>query len=243
AVLYDGNEVHSDMNIKHIAVDGDETNRALLWTGCGNPNEASKQANITIDVKPASGAQNLDAFVYDDYHGRDFVVSFDIRAVEHEPYSAVTTDLFRMTSFYTPNGADGKTVTYSECLLQMDGNTYKLSVPNAGGRKRPTLDAVVPADRFMNLAVHVHPAENTYDLYIDGVCAAEDIVFLSVSSKKLVGTYDETGAMVLSDKENPTEDFCLSYARLCNTNGWMIAGDLFYLDNVVMYFADEFSVK
>ena len=237
AILYDGNEVHSDMNLKQVEVDG---NRAILWTGCGNPNGASKTSNITLDVKPASGGQNMDAFVYNDYRGRDFVVSFDIRAAEHEAYKNITTELIRLTSFYSPKNADGSTVTYSELLLRMDGNG-KLSVPAASGRKTPKFDKTVPTDRFMNIAVHVHPIENTFDLYFDGELIAEGILLIPKGTQKLIGTYDETGALVLSDKENRMEDFCISYARLFNTNGWTIPGDLYMVDNVVMYFSDTYQ--
>ena len=237
AVLYDGNEVHSNMNLKQITVDG---NKAILWTGCGNPNGASKTSNITLDVKPASGGQNMDAFVWADYRGRDFVVSFDIRAAEHEPYKNLTTELIRLTSFYSPKKADGSTVTYSELLLRMDGN-QKLSVPAASGRKAPKFDKTVPTDRFMNIAVHVHPIENTYDLYFDGELFAEGILLIPKGTQKLIGMYDSTGALVLTDKENPMEDFCISYARLANTNGWAIEGDLYMIDNVNMYFSDTYQ--
>ncbi len=237
ALLYDGNEVHSDMNLKQIEIDG---GRALLWTGCGNPNAVSKTANITIDVKPASGTQNVDAFVYNDYRGRDFVVSFDVRAVEHEAYKKVTTDLIRLTSFYSPT-KDGATVTYSESLLQMDCNSYAVSIPSIAGRKPPKLGITVPTDRFMSIAVHVHPKENAYDLYIDGEMIAANLMFLSKAEQKKIGTYDESGALVLSARENVMEDYCLSYARLCNTNGWTIEGDLFMLDNVTMYFSDTYQ--
>lgn len=238
AILYDGNEVHADMNLKQAAIDG---TRALLWTGCGNPNGVSKTSNITLDVKPASGGQNMDAFVYADYRGRDFVISFDLRAAEHEPYKKTTTEVIRLTSFYSPTAKDGATVTYSELLLSMDCNSYALTVPSAAGRKKPQTDITVPTDRFMNIAVHVHPIENTYDLYIDGEMIAEDIVLLSKGEQKKIGTYDETGALVKSEKENPMEDFCISYARLANTNGWAIEGDLFFFDNVKMYYSDTYQ--
>ena len=237
AVLYDGNEVHSDMNLKQVEIDG---NKALLWTGCGNPNGASKTANITLDVKPASGGQNMDAFVYSDYRGRDFVIAFDIRAAEHEAYKNITTELVRLTSFYAPKAADGATVTYSELLLRMDGN-QKLSVASVSGRKAPKLDITVPTDRFMNIAVHVHPIANTFDLYIDGEKVAENIVLLAKGTQKSIGTYDASGALVKSDKENPMEDFCISYARLFNTNGWTIPGDLYMVDNVRMYYSDTYQ--
>ena len=238
-ILYDGNEVHSDMNLKQVTVDGE--NRVLLWTGCGNPNGVSKTSNITLDVKPASGAQNLDAFVYQDYRGRDFVISYDIRAVEHEAYKTATADLIRLTSFYTPKDKNGNTVTYSESLLQMDCNTYALKFPSVGGRRAPKLSVVVPTDRFMNIAVHVHPVENTYDLYVDGEMIASDVLLMSKSSQKLIGTYNDNGELVLSERENPMEDFCISYARLCNTNGWTIEGDIYMLDNVKMYFSETYQ--
>lgn len=241
AILYDGNEVHSDMNLKHIAVDGDESNRALLWTGCGNPNAVSKNANITLDVKPAAGAQNMDAFVYQDYAGRDFVISFDIRAVQHAEYSKLTAELVRLTSFYTPKDKNGNTVTYSEQLLTMDCSSYNLTLPSVAGRKPPKLNITVPTDRYMNIAVHVHPIENTYDVYVDGEAVASDILLLAKSTQKLIGTYDDTGALVLTDKENPMEDFCISYARLFNTNGWAIDGDIFSVDNVKMYFGNTYQ--
>ena len=237
AVLYDGNEVHSDMNLKQVTIDG---GKALLWTGCGNPNEATKTSNITLDVKPASGGQNQDALVYADYHGRDFVVSFDIRAAEHEQYKNITTDLIRLTSFYAPKGADGSTTTFTELLLSMNSKN-KITVASVSGRKAPKLDITLPTDRFMNIAVHVHPIANTFDLYIDGEAVAKDIVLLAKATQKSIGTYDATGALVKSEKENPMEDFFISYARLCNTCGWTIPGDLYMVDNVKMYFSDTYQ--
>ncbi len=236
-VLYDGNEVHADMNLKQVEIDG---SKALLWTGCGNPNNASKTANITLDVKPASGGQNTDAFVYQDFSGRDFVISFDIRAAEHENYSNVNTDLVRLTSFYSPKGADGSVVNYTELLLSVNAKNV-ISIASVSGRKHPKLDITLPTDRFMNIAVHVHPIANTFDLYIDGEMIAKDIMLLAKGTQKLIGTYDESGALVKSEKENPMEDFCISYARLFNTNGWLIPGDLFMVDNVTMYFSDTYQ--
>ncbi len=237
ATLYDGNEVHSNMNLKQTAVDGDWKNQALLFTGRGNPNNATKTSNITLDVKPTNGSTNMDPYIYEEYKGKDFVISMDIRAAKHDGvYDGVNTDLVRLTSFYTP-APSGQTVTYGESLLRMNGNDYSLYIPSAGSRATPALNVKLTTDRFTNITVHVHPTKNTYDIYIDGKQAAKDLTLLSDSSIAKIGTY-KNGELVLSDKANKMEDYCLSYARLCNTNGWTIPGDYMLLDNVKMYYSD-----
>ncbi len=242
ATLYDGNEVHSNMNLKQSVVDGDWKNQALLFTGCGNPNNASKTSNITIDVKPTNGSINMDPYVYEDYKGKDFVISMDVRAAKHDGvYNGVNTDLVRVTSFYTP-APSGQTVTYGESLLRMDGSDYSLYIPSVGSRATPDLNVKLTTDRFTNITVHVHPLKNTYDLYIDGKQAAKDMLLLSDASIAKIGCY-KNGELVLSDKANKMEDFCLSYARLCNTNGWTIPGDYMLLDNVKMYYSDTIKTN
>ena len=235
-VLYDGNEVHSDMNLKQITLDESTGDRAVLFTGCGNPNNASKQANICIDVKPASGAQNMDRYAYEEYKGRDLVVSLDLMAVAHEDdYKGVTTDLVRLTSFYTPKDTNGNTVVYGETLLSLDPATFELSIPGISGRKSQKFGVSVSTEEFTNISVHIHTLENTYDVYVDGEMLCEGLTFLSKATVNQIGTYDDVGGLVLSEKENKMEDFCASYARLCNTNGWKIAGDLYILGGVEMY--------
>lgn len=224
---------HNFLNLKPIENNG---NKALLFTGSGNPNNVSKHTNICVDVKPASGKSNTDAYVYNQYKGKSFVAAFDIKPLpkstsDHDSLSAT---MFQFTNAYAPS------VYFLDTTVNMRLSDYSLYIPGNGSRASQELGVKLPVGEYSTLAIHVHTVNNTFDLYLNGKKIASNVMFLDQSKINNIHTYDASGTFVPSTKSNKMEDLCISYARLAMVCGWSITAPIYEFDNPKLYFSEDF---
>lgn len=113
-------------------------------------------------------------------------------------------------------------------LISQSGGLYYGS-SYAGSRLLTTLSK----DYYTNVAVHVNPTENTYDVYINGVLAVENYGFLTDAQVEQIKGYNgfENGFGISQ---------VTFYRDALAKSSPQYYGSLFFFDNVTLYISDTF---
>lgn len=174
-------------------------------------------------------------FNYDKAHdvigGKSFVLTATLRAPQTD-YSITggTMELFRTRTVFTPEGGvrtviDTSLAKYSiytrEILLCSEGETIKTGI-------------FLSDYSETTVAVHVHPTENTFDFYVDGILIATGLEFLpSADASKIAAA---NGAAPSGD----TADYTLTMVRLFYANYKTLSDDALCISDFAWYFSEEY---
>lgn len=161
---------------------------------------------------------------YNDYIGKSFVISFDMRIEATAVFGMQNLVAIRTYLAHGDNSTAMTTMDVSPLYIDSTGQIYlgnNASNPITGAKvAKSTADK--EAD-FTNIAIHVTPKTNTYDLYVDGVSCLKDQTFLSSSAiKKTTFNKDTTYNYTVSNVTTEVtydrdikggEDYLFSLAR------------------------------
>ena len=244
-----------------------EGDRKFLQVGAPDADLlASNTLTVQIgqDLKPYSDANlsNLSTETSAKLKGQSFVVSVDIRLDEYF-LSNIGTKRLNIINLYTYAYADTATTfpksTKSIVPLYIDKNCKLIANTCSGSSSVDTgyvftpstmaEDGTVTAGNFATVAMHVKPKTNTYDIYVDGVRYASNLVFLSDADMQAIAnvdagkTYTKTGSTTTYNVtlDYSETDFMLGMARVLaswDANLKTLTGPFFSYDNLKLYYSD-----
>ena len=160
--------------------------------------------------------------------GEDIVVSADVRA---DAKRSNSYNLFGIMHRSVYGGADkGGVNRVHQYLLRVDSknNVYT----EIGG----TYVGRILTDDFTNIACVVHPQENTFDVYMNGVCVLEGNTFLNeVNLKIYTDGYTLDGNTYAGKGDEWYNYFKPGSMRVINNNGKNVLDAGIEIDNVFAY--------
>ena len=197
--------------------------------------EGYMSADAYADLYPSNLSYQQ---LHDAYAGESFVFSTRMKA----PYDYLSEGASGKISVFTPRSnftvkIDGveKKVTFDQGLIKYDVATREILI-YSGGVEIKTGIYLSEYD-YSTVAVHVKPKTNSYDFYVDGILVGEGVTFLSAAN-------------IANIHSNPYEaatgklsDYTLTRARVFHTSRAMLKCDLLYIDNIALYYADEYLEK
>ena len=178
-------------------------------------------------TKPNGTIPNITSFnVYSIYNvtpcpansGKSFVWSADIKLGNTIAQGYLTSVICTLT--------DGTNIEAQPLYVTNTGVIYYGSSSYSVGRTIGKLSY----DKYVNVALHVNVAKNTYDVYIDGELMVDDYPFLTDAQISTVKSYEgfENGFAVSQIgiyRESTNESF---------------GGELYHVDNLTYYLSDTF---
>ena len=193
------------------------------------------KSNGTLDyyfvAKNAKGDGYANAKAnFDEYAGRSFVVSVDIKLSENESWGSL--DKLNLFTFTSSLRTDKGTTTLKTTLLQATPETQLIynRINNIDTR---TKVGTLSRERFVTVAAFVDPVSNTYDVYIDGVKLVEDAIFMtSANDIALCGRAEDAG-------NGSTANYIPQSARLLSSTK-AISEKVLDFDNFKFYYADYY---
>lgn len=197
--------------------------------------EGYMSADAYADIYPSNlGYTQL----HKNFAGESFVFSIRMKA----PYDYLSEGATGKISIFTPrsnfsvkiNGEEKK-VVFDQNLIKYDTATKEVLICSAGTEMRTGI--YLSEYDYSTIAVHVNPKSNSYDFYADGILVAKGVTFLSAANIAKIHSdpYAEpTGNLA---------DYTLTRARVFHTTRTMLNCELLYIDNLALYYADEYLEK
>lgn len=164
--------------------------------------------------------------------GEDIVVSADVRA---DADRSTSYNLFGLVHRAPYGGADqaGNSRVHQYLLRLNNKNELYAETGNVYiGR--------ILADEFTNIACIVHPQTNTFDVYLNGVCVAEDLTFLNETNLKIYKEgYTVNGTTYPGAGDEWYNYFKPGSMRAINNNSMNVLDAGIEIDNIFCYNADK----
>ena len=221
-----------------------------LIIGQNYKNYYTTAADLPAGMSSYEGYMSADAYadiypnnlgysqLHEKYAGESFVFSTRVKA----PYDYLSEGASGKVSIFTPRSnftvkIDGveKKVTFDQTLIRYDTATKEILIYSGGVETKTGI--YLSEYEYSTVAVHVKPKTNTFDFYADGILVAEGARFL-------------TDANIANIHANPYEDatgdladYTLTRARVFHTSRAMLKCELLYIDNIALYYADEYLEK
>lgn len=159
---------------------------------------------------------NHDAVVrnYEAYKGRSIVISTDIRL--EAGYSLPERPLMEVRTYLAVNSSgEMDSVGINLINIKEDGT---LTVGGTALEKKVNKSTADTEAEFTTVAIHILPEENTYNVYVDGVCQTKDFepVLISEEQEKLLTFKDakyKTGGTTVTVSAEGHKDFTFGWAR------------------------------
>ncbi len=190
--------------------------------------------------------QSIDAYMdvavpnfnYDKAHsligGKSFVLSATLRAPQTDEYPiSATMELFRTRSSFT--GEDGERVTLDTVLAKYNIYTREISIYSAGEEIKTGIYLSDYAET--TVAVHVHPASNSFDFYADGILVASNVGFLSSDQLRKVSAANGAAA------SGSGADYTPTMVRLFYSSTKALVADALCISDFSWYFSDRYLDK
>ncbi len=237
--------------------DGDGNKIHTTPFTCGTTEETFVQLDSKYTQNHAGVAQN-----YATYKGRAIVISADIRL--EAGYDIPETALMDVRTYLAVNASGAPdSVGIRLINIRADGT---LVVNGTELEKKVNKSTAECAAEFTTVAVHIIPEENTYRVFVDGVCQTDGIetVLIDSEKEKLLtfkdAEYKANGATVTVSADGH-RDFTFGWARFMHIystyhgqdcpdgctaekNGeetrapFNFVGDQFSLDSMKAYYSD-----
>ncbi len=167
---------------------------------------------------------------FDEYKGRSFVVSLDLRLTESftDSYSSLT--LFQFGTYLHVKNTASALRTYLTSIKSDGSLTY-----SGGMLVNGTAPKLTPgASDFTTVSIFVVPETNTVNIYLDGELYVKDATFMPDPS--LIA-----GLQIDEDTVSTEKDYVPSWLRMFNgTPLSSVTEELLGFDNFKFYYADYF---
>lgn len=255
--VWDGSTMppNSKDNVQNLHIVTDESGNAYVSHGkTYNPDGLTTGLDSFIAIQTGLTSKYVISGLKDGTAKTgDFVIQLDFRLEEgYRDYAEKNPDktlnILRFSSYLNDN--DSSTEDTVEVLAQTSGDSsVQPNVPvirngkiQAGGNDRYEL----PYGEFVTCAYHAHPAENTYDVYVNGELIAEGLTFINENSAEYnrthfkydTGKTDENGDPIYY--ETGVKDFVLGWVRPFNNGVDVPDYYLYSYDNAFVYYSDEY---
>lgn len=183
---------------------------------------ANVQLYTQVSHRYMSSHSGIAKYDYKNYLGRSFVVSINIRLEENSDFGI--TSLFNIRTYLAHEKNSTTMTNMSSSPLYLDGKTGELFLDSKGEKPVGVSINKSTAEKeaqLTNVAIHVTPATNTYDVYVDGVRYQKNLRFLSDDQIALISftdgveySYGTNGATMTFDGVSGAEDYVHSFVRV-----------------------------
>ena len=215
----------------------------ITWVDDGNGGAAAKwRATARNTYLNLHGRTTGDRMGTPD-SGKSFVFSMDIKG--GDTYAETPLVVFSTHSFFVEAVQSGNNANYCPIYVGSDGlylgydgtamiNTQgKFAISAAGVKTAENKILTLSKDEFVNIAVAVNVPNNTWSLYVDGVCVRQDLTFINPEH------LGENNSNVNTAYAN---GYGLAYARIHqNESSVYTSADGITIDNVTIYNAASFK--
>ena len=226
---------------------GANINAGITWVDDGNGGKAAQwycaaARNTYYNINNSLSGDREGTKV----SGKNFVFSMDIKG--GDVYANKNLFVFNAHSFFKANISDMTNIHagFAPVYVDTDGTLY-VGYRNGGMSKSDTAFGITNAiktesnkilklskDKFVNIAVSVNVAANTWSLYVDGMCVRKDLTFIS---EAYLGTDNSN----VNTTKYPN-GFGLAYLRIHqNEANTYQNGKGFTIDNVALYEANSYK--
>ncbi len=166
---------------------------------------------------------------HDSIAGKSFVLSTSVRAAYALEALNGSMEIFRTRSSFEEKSAK---VTVDTTLVKYDISTKEISVYSAG----TAIKTGIYLSDIENtiLAVHIHPAQNTFDFYADGILVVKNAVFLKAADVQKIAPGTKQAA------SGDMADYTVTSLRLFYTSRNVLKDDILCIDNFAWYFSEEY---
>ncbi len=161
--------------------------------------------------------------------GKDFVLTASVRAPFNYNTSKSTVEVFRTRSAFNDN--TGK-VTLDATLVAYNSDTREIIIYSDGAARNTGI--YLSDYDYTSVAVHVHPKENKFDFYADGILIVKDAVFLTDAKREKIVSASGNAP------SGNTADYTLTRLRLFYSGIKALSGDIICVDNFAWYYSDEY---